>query len=126
HAARRAHACGYVDNARALPTYRQPQQSTTSINLILQKGLRSDPAHHIQATSSNASKASLGPISTAIHTIAASTLMNPVTLPPGRARLATKPSPTGSPTSANTIGIVRVCRYTAAVAGVVHAKITSG
>jgi hypothetical protein len=37
HAARRAHACGYVDNARALPTYPQAQQSTTNINLILQK-----------------------------------------------------------------------------------------
>jgi hypothetical protein len=37
HAARHAHACGYVDNARALPTYPQAQQSTTSINLILQK-----------------------------------------------------------------------------------------
>jgi hypothetical protein len=31
HAARHAHACGYVDNARALPTYPQAQQSTTSI-----------------------------------------------------------------------------------------------
>jgi len=31
HVARRAHACGYVDNARALPTYPQAQQSTTSI-----------------------------------------------------------------------------------------------
>ena len=37
HVARRAHACGYVDNARALTTYPQAQQSTTSINLILQK-----------------------------------------------------------------------------------------
>ena len=43
HAARHAHACGYVDNARALPTYPQAQQSTTSINLI-SEGLGSDPA----------------------------------------------------------------------------------
>ena len=32
----------------------------------------------------------------------------PVTLPPGRARLATSPLPTGSPTLTMTIGIVRV------------------
>ena len=37
-----------------------------------------------------------------------STLVNPVTLPPGRDRLATKPSPTGSETTTNVIGIVRV------------------
>ena len=34
--------------------------------------------------------------------------MKPVALPPGRARLATKPEPTGSAAIANTIGIVRV------------------
>ena len=34
--------------------------------------------------------------------------MKPVTLPPGRARLSTKPAPTGSATIANTIGTVRV------------------
>ena len=34
HAAGCAHACGYVDNARALPTYPQAQQATSSINLI--------------------------------------------------------------------------------------------
>ena len=33
---------------------------------------------------------------------------NPVMLPPGRAMLATKPLPTGSPTTTNTIGIVCV------------------
>jgi hypothetical protein len=52
HAARRAHACGYVDNARALPTYPQAQQSTTSINLIVSESLTQTPARHIQATSS--------------------------------------------------------------------------
>jgi hypothetical protein len=31
-----------------------------------------------------------------------------VTLPPGRAKLSTKPEPTGSMTCTNTIGIVRV------------------
>ena len=34
--------------------------------------------------------------------------VNPVTLPPGRARLSTKPAPTGSATIANTIGTLRV------------------
>src|SRR5262249_36689800 len=34
--------------------------------------------------------------------------MNPVELPPGRARLETKPLPIGSATFTNTIGIVRV------------------
>ena len=37
-----------------------------------------------------------------------STVIKPVTLPPGRAKLATKPAPTGSTTFANTIGTVRV------------------
>ena len=36
------------------------------------------------------------------------TCMKPVALPPGRARLSTKPAPTGSATIANTIGTVRV------------------
>ena len=35
-------------------------------------------------------------------------MMKPVALPPGRARLSTKPAPTGSATLANTIGTVRV------------------
>src|SRR5215472_12472142 len=34
--------------------------------------------------------------------------VKPVALPPGRARLATNPAPTGSATIANTIGMVRV------------------
>src|SRR5262249_2196126 len=37
-----------------------------------------------------------------------SVVMKPVALPPGRARLATKPAATGSPTIGNTIGIARV------------------
>src|SRR5436305_289016 len=35
---------------------------------------------------------------------------NAVTLPPGRARLATRPSSTGSPTAVKTMGIVAVAR----------------
>src|SRR5262249_46350774 len=46
-----------------------------------------------------------------------SALVKPVALPPGRATLATKPSPTGSDTTANTTGIVRVFLNVAAVAG---------
>jgi hypothetical protein len=42
--------------------------------------------------------------------IANSKLANPVILPPGRARLATKPAPTGSLICANTTGIVLVSR----------------
>ena len=40
----------------------------------------------------------------------------PVTLPPGRARIATKPLPTGSTASANTIGIVEVACFAAGTA----------
>ena len=58
--------------------------------------------------------------------IVSSWLMKPVIFPPGRGRLATKPSPTGSERGANTIGIVRVSRCNAAVAGVPCARITSG
>ena len=43
--------------------------------------------------------------------------MKPVALPPGRARLSTKPAPTGSGTITNTIGTVRVaCSNGATVA----------
>ena len=34
--------------------------------------------------------------------------VKPVALPPGRARLSTKPAPTGSTTCTNTMGTVRV------------------
>jgi len=51
--------------------------------------------------------------------------MNPVILPPGRGRLSTNPSPTGSETAPNTIGIVDVSRCSAAVGEVPWAKITS-
>src|SRR5262245_48498737 len=37
-----------------------------------------------------------------------SQIMKPVALPPGRAKLSTKPAPTGSLVSVNTIGMVRV------------------
>jgi hypothetical protein len=49
----------------------------------------------------------------------------PVRLPPGRAKLATKPVPTGSPTPVKTIGIVEVALFAACAAGVPPATITS-
>src|SRR5262252_1978719 len=47
--------------------------------------------------------------------IVGSILVKPVTLPPGREKLATKPLPTGSETAAKTMGKVRVCCSSAAV-----------
>jgi hypothetical protein len=43
----------------------------------------------------------------------------PVMFPPECDKLATKPVPTGSPTYANTMGMLPVTAFTAAVAGVV-------
>jgi hypothetical protein len=42
-----------------------------------------------------------------------SAYLEQVVFPPGRARLSTKPMPTGSPTFANTMGTVRVARCSA-------------
>src|SRR5258705_2412388 len=58
--------------------------------------------------------------------IDASDVMKPVVFPPGRGSPATNPSPTGSVTTTNTIGIVRVSRWSAAVTGVPCARIKSG
>ena len=55
-----------------------------------------------------------------------SKFMNPVMLPPGRERLSTKPAATGSETSTNTIGTVRVAGCNAPTIGVAAAKMTSG
>ena len=52
--------------------------------------------------------------------------VKPVTLPPGRARLSTKPAPTGSTACANTIGTVRVACSNAATAAALLARMTSG
>ena len=41
----------------------------------------------------------------------------PVTLPPGRAKLATRPLPTGSRPATNTIGMVVVAALAASAAG---------
>src|SRR5947208_13205491 len=50
----------------------------------------------------------------------------PVTLPPGRARLAMRPAPTGSGTIANTIGTVRVIWRNGAALAEPGARIASG
>src|SRR5262249_36015432 len=55
-----------------------------------------------------------------------SVVEKPVTLPPGRGKLATNPLPTGSATMAKTIGIVRVCCRSAVVVGVVFERMRSG
>ena len=50
----------------------------------------------------------------------------PVALPPGRAKLSTKPAPTGSTIFTNTIGTVRVSCCNDIIAGLPLARITSG
>ena len=50
---------------------------------------------------------------------------SPVTLPPGRARLATSPLPTGSPAAVNTIGIAVVTCFAAVISGVPEVTIIS-
>src|SRR5829696_6688261 len=52
-------------------------------------------------------------------------LLTPVTLPPGRAKLATTPDPTGSATPTMMIGSVDVARRAAVTAGVPQARIRS-
>jgi hypothetical protein len=49
-----------------------------------------------------------------------------VVLPPGRAKLATKPAPTGSTTLANTIGTVVAVCCNAATLWLAEARMTSG
>ena len=52
--------------------------------------------------------------------------MKPVALPPGRARLSTKPAPTGSVTIGNTIGTVRVACSNGPTVEAPWARMTSG
>jgi len=51
--------------------------------------------------------------------------MKPVTLPPGRARLATKPVPTGSPAAAKTMRMTDVACLAATTAAVADVTMTS-
>jgi hypothetical protein len=55
-----------------------------------------------------------------------SIFINPVALPPGRAKLATTPVSTGSMMLANTMGIARVCRCNSCIMGVAFPSTTSG
>src|SRR6266496_5645255 len=64
--------------------------------------------------------------STHFPVIEDSKLVNPETLPPGRAKLATKPSPMGSDIDTNTIGTLRVRPSRVATTGLEWATITSG
>ncbi len=52
--------------------------------------------------------------------------LKPVALPPGRAKLSTRPPPTGSTTCTNTIGMVRVARRTDVTVILPPVKMTSG
>ncbi len=63
--------------------------------------------------------------STRLAAISLTAADSPVVLPPGWARLWTKPSPIGSPAKAITMGIFDVAFCTARTAGVVAATITS-
>src|SRR5262245_24430820 len=55
-----------------------------------------------------------------------SKLVKPVILPSGRAKLVTKPAPTGSTTCTKTLGIERVCCRRAMPAGAPAANTTLG
>src|SRR3974377_20598 len=55
-----------------------------------------------------------------------SKLVNPVTFPPGCAKLATKPSPIGSDIDTNTIGMLRVSPRRVITTGLEPATISSG
>ena len=72
----------------------------------------------------NPTRASLGTASLSISSLlvfsSVAKVESPVTLPPGRARLATKPTPTGSPALVITMGMV-VVAFLAANAGRVPA-----
>ena len=55
-----------------------------------------------------------------------SKVIKPVVLPPGLSRRSTRPAPTGSETSTNTIGNVRLTRCKAVTLSVPAARTTSG
>ena len=61
----------------------------------------------------------------AVLLCSAVTLAMPVTFPPGRGRLMTRPVPIGSPVSAITIGISRVACFAATAVGVNQVTMTS-
>src|SRR5262245_64442799 len=57
--------------------------------------------------------------------VSGASIESPVAFPPGRAKLAIKPAPTGSPDNANTIGMTDVARWTAGRTGAVVTMIST-
>src|SRR5215470_7475215 len=64
--------------------------------------------------------------STHLPVCVGSETLKPVTLPPGREKLATKPMPSGSESAGKMMGMVRVCSSNAAVLRVVLETMRSG
>src|SRR5205085_3723781 len=84
-------------------------RAAASASLSMSLSVRSPraPGNQRTATRSTPGTACLSS-SRRLPTSSAPKLDNPVTLPPGRARLVTSPLPTGSPAPAKTMGIVLV------------------
>src|SRR5262245_15677653 len=103
--------------------------------------MRSDPAPLLISVNTDADRESAGSLSRATRPRSGTTCVSicnrllmisasgiwvsPVTFPPGRARLATRPTRTGSSSAVMTIGIVVVAFLAASAAGLLPAKITS-
>src|SRR5215472_5540723 len=64
-------------------------------------------------------------VSSSLALRSGATLLLPVALPPGCARLAASPDPTGSETARKTMGIIEVARRAARAEGVAQATMTS-
>lgn len=84
----------------------------------------------VRGSSSTAARVTFGAISlsSSIHfaLMPNSNNVNPVALPPGRAKLVTKPEPTASVTCTNTIGTLRVAASRGATTVAPTATMTSG
>src|SRR5262249_826717 len=83
------------------------------------KGSRTTATRFTPGATSLSSSSNLAPQLNSVE-------VKPVALPPGRARLATKPLPTGSIVFANTMGMVRLACCNAATMDPAVATITSG
>ena len=96
----------------SIPTLRAPA-STPSMNSFAKGSLRFARAATRRAVGSSSRVSS-----TTLPMTSAAPPARPVILPPGRARLATRPLATGSPTCPITIGISLVACFAAKAAGV--------
>src|SRR6516165_6554931 len=96
---------------------------------VSNEGIKADTGA-VSGSNMIAARLSLGAISESssshLPPIEASNVANPVMFPPGWLSAATKPLATGSLTFTMTIGIIRVSRRTAAVAGLVLVAMMSG